>query len=65
MKALKTLALALALLLALSACGPSETEAGSAPPEEAGAQDVQTEDSAPPEGAPGTANRPTSPSHRI
>lgn len=51
MKALKTLALALALLLALSACGPSETEAGSAPPEEAGAQDVQTEDSAPPEGA--------------
>lgn len=51
MKALKTLALALALLLALSACGPSETEAGSAPPEEAGTQDVQTEDSAPPEGA--------------
>ena len=55
MKALKTLALALALLLALSACGPSETEAGSAPPEEAGAQDVQTEDSAPPEGAPDEA----------
>ncbi len=51
MKALKTLALALALLLALSACGPSETEAGSAPPEEAGTQDAQTEDSAPPEGA--------------
>ena len=49
MKALKTLALALALLLTLSACGatrgggPAETEGGSAPAEEPASQPAPEE----------------------